>query len=60
MCSLIVFTKFEKFLAIISSDILSAPLFLFFWDSHYVYVGLFDVPQVSEALFSFLSVSQTG
>lgn len=44
-------------LAIISSDILSSPLFLFsFWDCYYVYVGLFDDnPQVSEALFSFLS-----
>lgn len=47
ICTLMLFTKFQKLLAIISSDIFSYPFFSF-WDSKYSYVKSFDVaPKVT-------------
>lgn len=52
------FIEFGKFAACISLTILSSPLslsLLFFWDSHHMYVGMFNVgTQVSETPLIFL------
>jgi len=47
MCGFMFLIKFDKILAIISSNIYSFPLSILFWDSHYTHVGMLVlVPQL--------------
>lgn len=55
MCRLIFFFKFRNIEAIHYLSIFCPFIFIFFWDSNFVYVGtLGPVPQVFEVLFTSL------